>query len=197
MNVKEDNGESFKNINTYDNEAVKSQKQSEKILALEKEFEQLVKINSLVNSVIKTMEIISTDIDKINESSRNSQTLLDQWIKILSQTNFTNKIIDDLNWNGIYSNKILEKNAEEEEENTHEIREDKLLFHEQNLNQLIDTIELENINIKKDIENIEMEEKNRQNKSKELLEKRRRDLGLTNNFLKNNHRQRITKKSKF
>lgn len=70
-------------------------------LALEKELLQLTAINSTVESVISTVRITQKNILKAKVATDHSGKLLEEWIKILSQADFTNRVFSDPDWNGL------------------------------------------------------------------------------------------------
>lgn len=69
--------------------------------ALEHELDQLEQINSTIDNVIESMDATSSHLDTINTTSQSTNKLLDLWIKILSQTSYTTKLLSDKNWKGV------------------------------------------------------------------------------------------------
>lgn len=72
-----------------------------RVKALERELDQLNRINDVIDNVIISMEASSSNIDIVLSTTESSNKLLDLWIKILSQTSYTNSILSDKNWKGI------------------------------------------------------------------------------------------------
>ncbi|CAH6721732.1 hypothetical protein CLIB1444_07S01178 [[Candida] jaroonii] len=58
-------------------------------IALEKELEQIKQINQVVGKVVSTVKKAHTDIIKSNESIENTNKLVNKWIDILSQSDYT------------------------------------------------------------------------------------------------------------
>lgn len=107
----------------------------------------------------------------MNDSSNNTHILLDQWIRILSQTNYTNSIIDNRNWHGIESNKEVE---DENNEDGYELR----LRYERDLLEQLKDIEGDNAKLRDRIEKRDDERTKIEKRSKEIGDRRRRELGL-------------------
>lgn len=87
-------------------------------IALERELQQLTAINSTIDNLIATVKTTQKNILKAKESTDNSGKLLEEWIKILSQTTFTNKVFSDPDWKGLmddskdaYSVKVAKEEA--------------------------------------------------------------------------------------
>lgn len=139
--------------------------------ALERELAQLTRINSTVANLIQTIKFTNTSVDKMNDSSNNTHILLDQWIRILSQTNYTNSIIDNRNWHGIESNKEVE---DENNEDGYELR----LRYERDLLEQLKDIEGDNAKLRDRIEKRDDERTKIEKRSKEIGDRRRRELGL-------------------
>lgn len=140
-------------------------------LALERELAQLTRINSTVANLIQTIKFTNTSVDKMNDSSNNTHILLDQWIRILSQTNYTNSIIDNRNWHGIESNKEVE---DENNEDGYELR----LRYERDLLEQLKDVEGDNAKLRDRIEKRDDERTKIEKRSKEIGDRRRRELGL-------------------
>lgn len=135
-------------------------------LALEKELKQLELINSTVSSLLSTIQTTKVNIQKTNQTTENTDKLLDKWIKILSQTHFTQNIILKPHWTGISGTSDEELNKKIAEEN-----------------QLIkDLEELENENQRLEERLISKESQEQQDaqRRRDLLGKRQRELGLRN-----------------
>lgn len=139
--------------------------------ALERELAQLTRINSTVANLIQTIKFTNTSVDKMNDSSNNTHILLDQWIRILSQTNYTNSIIDNRNWHGIESNKEVE---DENNEDGYELR----LRYERDLLEQLKDVEGDNAKLRDQIEKRDDERTKIEKRSKEIGDRRRRELGL-------------------
>lgn len=139
--------------------------------ALERELAQLTRINSTVANLIQTIKFTNTSVDKMNDSSNNTHILLDQWIRILSQTNYTNSIIDNRNWHGIESNKEVE---DENNEDGYELR----LRYERDLLEQLKDVEGDNAKLRDRIEKRDDERTKIEKRSKEIGDRRRRELGL-------------------
>ena len=133
-------------------------------IALQKELKQLQAINTAISSLTSTIQLTKTNIAKTNETTRNSDKLLDKWIKILSQTHFTQEIILKTHWTGSsgISDEELDKKIEEEKELLKNLEE------LENENQLLE----EKIKEKESKENQDFQRK------QELLSRRERELGL-------------------
>lgn len=138
--------------------------------ALERELAQLTRINSTVANLIQTIKFTNTSVDKMNDSSNNTHILLDQWIRILSQTNYTNSIIENRNWHGIESN----KEVEDESDDGYELR----LRYERDLLEQLREVEDDNAKLRDRIEKRDEERNKIERRSKEIGDRRRRELGL-------------------
>lgn len=135
-------------------------------LALEKELAQLVKVNAAVDSMISTIQQSQINIQKTKESTDHTGKLLEDWIRILSQTSFTNEILNNPKWNGKYGN-------EEEEEMDLETKLDQ----EQALITELKNLENENSHLLKKI-NAKEQHEAQDSRTRELDSRRQRDLGL-------------------
>jgi len=80
----------------------------------------------------------SANLNTISRSSGTTELLLDQWIRILNQTNFTHDVINDPNW-------VPEENDESQD------LQQKLLL-EQNLLVQLNTLESENAKLQSQID---------------------------------------------
>lgn len=132
--------------------------------ALERELEQLVKINSTVSNLISTIRLTRSNISRMNNSNNNTHDLLDQWIRILSQTNFTHEMINDSSWNGVESNKMAEVDETDDSE--------------ERLEQELERIQSENKLLQLKIDQKTAEREARESRANELLNRRRKELGL-------------------
>ncbi|ABN68000.1 predicted protein [Scheffersomyces stipitis CBS 6054] len=137
-------------------------------VALERELAQLIRINSTVANLIETIKYTHSNIAKINESGNSTHTLLDQWVRILSQTNFTHDIINDRTWNG--------KEDQELEEEDDDLAQKEIL-EQQLLNQL-SKLEAENSELSTKIETKEQEHEQARQRRNDILVQRKRELGL-------------------
>lgn len=137
---------------------------SKRQIALEKELQQLTAINASVATMIEAIRSTQTNIMKTQESTENTDKLLNQWIRILSQTNFTNEILQNPHWNG--STEI------DDEEIELKLTEEQELIND--LNELIN----ENSELSKTIEQKEQKEKLDENRRRELISRRHKELGL-------------------
>lgn len=137
---------------------------SKRQIALEKELQQLTAINQTVVTMIETIRSTQTNIMKTQESTGNTDKLLNQWIRILSQTNFTNEILQNPHWNGSteIDDEEIELKLNEEQELTND------------LNELIN----ENNELSKNIDIKEQKEKMDEQRRRELLNRRHKELGL-------------------
>ena len=75
-----------------------------RVKALEKELEQLDAINESIESLIDSMQLTSGNLETILTTSTSTNALLDLWIKILSQTSYTENLLSDKNWKGLTRN---------------------------------------------------------------------------------------------
>lgn len=136
-------------------------------LALEKELEQLVKVNSAVDSMISTIQQSQVNIHKTKQSTDHTGKLLEDWIRILSQTSFTNEILNNPKWNGKFGQ------DEEEEELDLEAKLDQ----EQALINELNNLENENSQLLRKLEAKEQQDA-LDVRTRELAGKRQRELGL-------------------
>lgn len=137
---------------------------SKRQIALEKELQQLTAINESVATMIETIRSTQTNIMKTQESTENTDKLLNQWIRILSQTNFTNEILQNPHWNG--STEIDDSEIEIK------LNEEQELIND--LNELIN----ENSELSKRIELKEQKAKLDENRRREVINRRHKELGL-------------------
>lgn len=137
---------------------------SQRQLALEKELKQLKSINETVAIMIDTIKSTQTNILKTQESTGNTEKLLNQWIRILSQTNFTNDILQNPRWNG--SGDIDDDEIEMK------------LLEEQELANELDELINENSELSKKIDLKEQMERVDEQRRRELANKRHKELGI-------------------
>lgn len=69
-------------------------------LALERELDQLTHANNTIARLINSIQTTLNNVQRMNSSANNTDALLDQWVRILSQTQFTSQIINDQRWDG-------------------------------------------------------------------------------------------------
>lgn len=100
----------------------------------------------------------------MNNSNNNTHDLLDQWIRILSQTNFTHEMINDSSWNGVESNKMAEVDETDDSE--------------ERLEQELERIQSENKLLQLKIDQKTAEREARESRANEVLNRRRKELGL-------------------
>ncbi|CAK7891475.1 hypothetical protein CAAN1_01S05314 [[Candida] anglica] len=143
-----------------------TESKSKRQLALEKELAQLTDINNTVATLISTIQTTKSNISKTNNTTQNTDKLLDKWIKILSQTHFTQEIISKTHWSGTsgVSDEELEIKIEEERELVKNLQE------LENENQELE----EKIRRKEEQESLDLQRK------REISNKRHRELGLRN-----------------
>ncbi|KAK6199413.1 DASH complex subunit Duo1-domain-containing protein [Scheffersomyces amazonensis] len=146
-------------------------------LALERELAQLNRINSTMANLIQTIKFTNGNIAKLNDASGSTHVLLDQWIRILSQTNFTHDVINDKVWKG---NRIGDNEEEEigEGEDESDDYEEKIELEQQLLREY-ESLEAENEQLTKRIESRDNDRSSQHHRDSEAVNKRRRELGLT------------------
>ncbi|CUM67219.1 uncharacterized protein PRCAT00004912001 [Priceomyces carsonii] len=135
-------------------------------LALERELSQLSKINDTVSNLIDAIKTTSSNIQQTNRATQNTKTLLNQWIRILSQANFTNEIINDDNWNG--------KNIS--------VTEDEIEYKlnlEKQLDETYRKLIMENEELSRKIESKENEKTRTEIRGREMSARRMNELGLS------------------
>lgn len=135
-------------------------------VALEKELEQLVSINEAVGAIIKTIKKTQGNLKKIDESTENADKLLTQWIRILSQANFTKETLQNPHWNG---------NIDLEDDSL-----DAKLTREQELIEEAHQLDRDNSELEKALEEKKRKDALEAEKSRELMKKRHNELGLRN-----------------
>ncbi|KAL7662907.1 DASH complex subunit DUO1 [[Candida] zeylanoides] len=135
-------------------------------LALEKELKQLTAINKTVATLIATIQVTSADISKTNQTTHHTDKLLDKWIKILSQTHFTQRIISKPHWTGT--------SGISDEELESKIQEERTLLNS------LEEMEAENEQLEQRIKSKELHEAQELQRKRENVNKRHRDLGLGN-----------------
>lgn len=92
-------------------------------IALERELEQLTQINKVIGDVITTISKTGDNIGTANESIENTNQLLNQWIRILSQANYTKDIINNGSWQGENENDNIESKLQHEQELIEQVNE--------------------------------------------------------------------------
>lgn len=68
--------------------------------SLEAELEHLQKLNSTVDLLLDTVKNTLTKIHTIKGATDSTAVLLDDWIRILNQTQFTQAVLQDPQWQG-------------------------------------------------------------------------------------------------
>lgn len=68
--------------------------------ALDKELQQLKQINHIVGDIITSVRTTHENLGTTNESMENTNKLVDQWIRILSQADYTKEMLLNLDWQG-------------------------------------------------------------------------------------------------
>lgn len=92
-------------------------------IALERELEQLTQINKVIGDVITTISKTGDNIGTANESIENTNQLLNQWIRILSQANYTKDIINNGSWQGENDNDDIESKLQHEQQLIEQVNE--------------------------------------------------------------------------
>ncbi|KAF8867168.1 hypothetical protein BDZ45DRAFT_700140 [Acephala macrosclerotiorum] len=82
------NGES-----KYDAEAARE-------ASLKKELESVRSINEVIEGVVSSLECAKGNMDTVSRTVTSASTLLNTWIRILSQTEHNQRLILNLNWQG-------------------------------------------------------------------------------------------------
>ncbi|KAK6463617.1 DASH complex subunit Duo1-domain-containing protein [Scheffersomyces coipomensis] len=151
-------------------------------LALERELAQLNRINSTIANLIQTIKFTNNNINKLNDASESTHTLLDQWIRILSQTNFTHDVINDKVWKGVTPKGDTEgidgEDDDGDDDEEDDDFDDKLQLEQELLKQL-QSFDAENDKLEQRIESKDYERSNQLNRDTDLNNKRRRELGLS------------------
>jgi hypothetical protein len=75
-----------------------------RVKALERELDQLTRTNQMMDNVIASINSSANNIGVVLSTTESSNQLLDLWIKILSQTSYTNAILSDKTWKGMSKN---------------------------------------------------------------------------------------------
>lgn len=74
--------------------------------SLEAELEHLKKLNTTVDLLLDTVKNTLTKIHTIKGATDSTAVLLDDWIRILNQTQFTQAVLNDPNWQGPESDDV-------------------------------------------------------------------------------------------
>lgn len=82
--------------------------------ALEKELRQLEAVNATTSDLIQTLRTTRQNIRAAHDATDDTQQLLNKWIRILSQTNFTRDILTNPRWQIDDDDKYVESRLEEE-----------------------------------------------------------------------------------
>ncbi|ANB15402.1 DASH complex subunit DUO1 [Sugiyamaella lignohabitans] len=92
----------------------------ERQTALNAELDQVRQINGLVQDVLQSVNHTNSNLESALISSTNSNQLLDMWVRILSQTEHTQRLLSNRNWQGqtkdeqLIAERALEKARQEE-----------------------------------------------------------------------------------
>lgn len=78
-------------------------------VALDKELEQLKRINLSIGSAIGAVQTAKKNVVQVKNASNVSHGFLDQWASILSQATFTRRVLKELQWHGDVDNSPLQK----------------------------------------------------------------------------------------
>lgn len=71
-------------------------------------------LNLVLESVIESLEVTNQDVKAIVESSQDANALLDKWNQLISQTEHTQRLLSDENWQGLTKDdEILEQHRRE------------------------------------------------------------------------------------
>lgn len=147
-------------------------------LALEKEYQQLLKVNDTMDTLINTIQKSQVDITKTKNSANHTTILLEKWIQILSQTEFTNKVLNNPKWDGTFGvNEILNDEAQD-------IKIEEKLNEEQLLIDELNRLENENDHLTNTLSAKEIRENELQQRRNDLASKRQRELGLSGRIAK-------------
>ncbi|KAA8916553.1 hypothetical protein TRICI_001307 [Trichomonascus ciferrii] len=79
---------------------------------LEAELEQVRQTNDVMDGVNEAIEKAENDLDVVLNTVQNTDKLLDMWVKILSQTEHTQKLLFDSNWQGLTRDDELQAERE-------------------------------------------------------------------------------------
>lgn len=79
---------------------------------LEAELEQVRQVNDVMDGVNEAIEKSESDLDVVLNTVQNTDKLLDMWVKILSQTEHTQKLLSDPNWQGLTRDDELQAERE-------------------------------------------------------------------------------------
>ncbi|KAH8598848.1 DASH complex subunit Duo1-domain-containing protein [Bisporella sp. PMI_857] len=103
--------------------------------ALRRELESVKSINGVIEGVISSLEAARGNMDTVSQTVNSSSTLLNTWIRILSQTEHNQRLILNPNWQGasqdvadiendaIMRAQAAERKAAEEERRREEARQ--------------------------------------------------------------------------
>ena len=135
-------------------------------IALENELKQLNHINMIISDLIGSIKITKNNITRTNEATENTDKLVNQWIRILSQSQYTSETLQNPHWNGAseFDEEEIELKSAEEQELTVE------------LNELLD----ENTVLSQKLRDKESKEKQEQQRLQAIAAKRHQELGLRN-----------------
>ncbi|RLV83387.1 hypothetical protein JA9_002846 [Meyerozyma sp. JA9] len=86
--------------------------------ALEKELTQLETVNAAVADLISTLRTTRQNIAITHEATDDTQKLLNKWVQILSQTNFTRDILTNPHWQIEEEEGYIESRLQQEKELT-------------------------------------------------------------------------------
>ena len=84
--------------------------------ALEKELTQLETVNAAVADLISTLRTTRQNIAITHEATDDTQKLLNKWVQILSQTNFTRDILTNPHWQIEEEEGYIESRLQQEKE---------------------------------------------------------------------------------
>ncbi|EDK39660.1 hypothetical protein PGUG_03758 [Meyerozyma guilliermondii ATCC 6260] len=91
---------------------------SDRHAALEKELRQLETVNAAVSDLIGTLRTTRQNIAITHEATDDTQKLLNKWVQILSQTNFTRDILTNPHWQLEEEEGYIESRLQQEKELT-------------------------------------------------------------------------------
>ncbi|KAK7203333.1 DASH complex subunit Duo1-domain-containing protein [Myxozyma melibiosi] len=64
------------------------------------ELEQVKAMNASIDTVLDSIRVAESNLDRVTRTTRNVDSLLDLWIRILSQTEHTQRLVFDSEWEG-------------------------------------------------------------------------------------------------
>lgn len=79
---------------------------------LEAELEQVRQTNDVMEGMNEAIEKAENDLDVVLNTVQTTDKLLDMWVKILSQTEHTQKLLFDSNWQGLTRDDELQAERE-------------------------------------------------------------------------------------